>query len=128
MRRWLFAQLALRLTLGSSQRSAVSSRFLAESRKLKAESGRNPRRFKWIAGIVAALVIATFGAHAQGGIELRGNLSANDTEREEGYFAVAQDTVLMVRPGSEMHQWLKQHAGQTVRLVLEPSETRAQGQ
>ena len=74
--------------------------------------------------LIAALIIATLTVKAQGGVELRGNLSANDTEREEGYFAVAQDTVLMVRPGSELHQWLKEHSGQTVRLVVEPAPTK----
>jgi len=29
--------------------------------------------------------------------------------------------VLMVRPGSPEHQWLKAHAGQTVRLIVEPA-------
>ena len=76
---------------------------------------------RWLLYMLAALMLATWSVGAQSGIELRGNLSANDTEREEGYFAVAQDTVLMVRPGSELHQWLKQHSGQTVRIVMEPA-------
>lgn len=80
------------------------------------------RRWLWL--LVAVVVLATFGIRAQSGIEFRGNLSANDTEKEEGYFAVAQDTVLMVRPGSELHQWLKEHSGQTVRIVVEPAATR----
>ncbi len=79
---------------------------------------------RWVSYLVVGLVIATFGVRAQTGIELRGHLSANDTERAEGYFAVAQDTVLMVRPGSELHQWLKDHTGQTVRVVVEPAATR----
>ena len=75
---------------------------------------------RWVLYLVAAFIIATLGLHAQGGVELRGHLTANDTERAEGYFAVAQDTVLMVRPGSELHEWLKSHAGRNVRIVLEP--------
>jgi hypothetical protein len=74
--------------------------------------------------VVAAFLVATFGVNANNGIEVRGNLSANDTEREEGYFAIAQDTVLMVRPGSEAHRWLKANSGRTVRIVIEPAETR----
>lgn len=74
--------------------------------------------------LLAVVVLATFGARANGGIELRGQLSANETEMQEGYFAVAQDTVLMVRPGSQLHQWLKQHSGQTVRILIEPAATR----
>jgi hypothetical protein len=74
--------------------------------------------------LIAAFVLMTLGLRAQSGIELRGNLSANDTEMQEGYFAVAQDTVLMVRPGTQLHQWLKQHSGQTVRIVVEPAATQ----
>jgi hypothetical protein len=79
---------------------------------------------RWLLFLILALAIATLGVRANSGIELRGNLSANETELKEGYFAVAQDTVLMVRPGSELHTWLKDHAGQTVRIVVEPAATR----
>jgi hypothetical protein len=79
---------------------------------------------RWLLYLLAIIVIATLGVRANNGIELRGSLTANDTEKQEGYFAVAQDTVLMVRPGSELHNWLKAHAGQTVRLVVEPAATR----
>jgi hypothetical protein len=75
--------------------------------------------------LIAALVfLGSLGIRAHSGLELRGNLNANDTEREEGYFALAQDTVLMVRPGTPEHQWLKAHAGQTVRIIVEPAGTR----
>ncbi len=73
--------------------------------------------------VAAATLVATLGLGAQDGVELRGQLSANETERNEGYFAVAQDTALMVRPGSPLHQWLKEHAGQTVRIAIEPGTT-----
>jgi hypothetical protein len=69
----------------------------------------------------AIFFLGSLGIHAQNGLELKGNLNANDMEREEGYFALAEDTVLMVRPGSPEHQWLKAHAGETVRLVVEPA-------
>jgi hypothetical protein len=72
----------------------------------------------------AVFILGSLSAGAQSGLELRGNLNANDTEREEGYFALAQDTVLMVRPGSAEHKWLKAHAGQQVRIVVEPAGTR----
>jgi hypothetical protein len=74
--------------------------------------------------ILIALIVTTLVVRANGGIELRGNLNANETEMQEGYFAVAQDTVLMVRPGSDLHKWLKDHQGQTVRIVVEPAATR----
>jgi hypothetical protein len=74
--------------------------------------------------LLFALVLMSLAVRANGGIELRGHLSANDTELQEGYFAVAQDTVLMVRPGSPLHQWLKEHQGQSVRVVVEPATTK----
>lgn len=77
-----------------------------------------------LALILFALLVMTFAVRANGGIELRGHLSANDTEMQEGYFAIAQDTVLMVRPGSELHQWLKRHQGQPVRVLIEPAATQ----
>jgi hypothetical protein len=77
-----------------------------------------------LALILIALLAMTLVMRANGGIELRGHLNANETEMQEGYFAVAQDTVLMVRPGSDLHRWLKQHHGQTVRIVVEPATTR----
>ena len=74
--------------------------------------------------IVLALIVMTLAIRANGGVELRGHLSANETEMQEGYFAIAQDTVLMVRPGSQLHNWLKEHQGQVVRIVVEPAATR----
>jgi hypothetical protein len=73
--------------------------------------------------LAAGMLVATLGLAAQDGAELRGLLNANETERNEGYFSVAQDTAIMVRPGSPLHQWLKDHSGQTVRVVIEPADT-----
>lgn len=74
--------------------------------------------------VVLAVIAMTLAVRAGNGFEIRGPLTANDTEIQEGYFAIAQDTVLMVRPGSELHRWLQAHAGQTVRIVVEPDATR----
>lgn len=76
-----------------------------------------------LALVLFALLLMTFALRANGGIELRGHLSANETEMQEGYFAVAQDTVLMVRPGSPLHEWLKQNQGKIVRVLVEPAAT-----
>jgi hypothetical protein len=71
--------------------------------------------------LLMAAVFFLGNLSAQSGLQISGSLNANDTEREEGYFALAQDTVLMVRPGSPEHQWLKAHAGQQVKIVVEPA-------
>jgi hypothetical protein len=73
--------------------------------------------------VTVLVMLLTLSVRANNGFEVRGQLSANETEMQEGYFAVAQDAVLMVRPGSPLHRWLKEHAGQTVRVVVEPSAT-----
>lgn len=78
---------------------------------------------RWIFVVLLTLMAATFGVAANGGFEVRGQLTANETEAQEGYFAIAEDTVLMVRPGSELHRWLKAHAGRSVRVVVEPAPT-----
>jgi hypothetical protein len=80
---------------------------------------------RWTVFLGAALVVASLDLGARDGAELRGQLTANETERNEGYFSVAQDTALMVRPGSPLHQWLKDHAGQTIRIVIEPAASDA---
>jgi hypothetical protein len=79
------------------------------------------RRFVIV--LFLAVLVLALARGTQSGIEFRGSLSANETELQEGYFAVAQDTVLMVRPGSQQHAWLKAHAGQTVRILVEPATT-----
>jgi hypothetical protein len=71
--------------------------------------------------ITIGFAAAGFAAGAHSGIELKGELSASETEAEEGYFAIAADTMLVVRPGSPMHRWLRERAGQPIRLVLEPA-------
>jgi hypothetical protein len=78
---------------------------------------------RWILFVAAGTLTATLGIGAQNGAELRGQLSANETERNEGYFSVAQDTAIMVRPGSPLHQWLKEHTGRTVKITIEPGTT-----
>jgi len=61
------------------------------------------------------------GAAAQEGFVLLGRLSATDQEADEGYFAIDQQTMLVVKPGSELHAYLKAQAGKRVRLIVEPA-------
>lgn len=50
----------------------------------------------------------------------RGMLGATQQEAEEGYFALGRDTMVVVKPGSPLHGWLKSHLGQDVRLTIAP--------
>jgi hypothetical protein len=72
----------------------------------------------WVA---AALVAGLSGgaALASQAVTVQGQLSATEQEADEGYFAVGQDTMLVVKPGSGLHDWLKARRGQRLRLTLE---------
>jgi hypothetical protein len=61
-----------------------------------------------------------FTVAAQEGFVLAGRLSATDQEADEGYFAIDQQTMLVVKPGSELHAYLRGHAGKRVRITVEP--------
>jgi hypothetical protein len=57
---------------------------------------------------------------AQEAFSLAGRLSATDQEADEGYFAIDQETMLVVKPGSQLHAYLKGQAGKRVRITVEP--------
>jgi hypothetical protein len=59
------------------------------------------------------------------GITHTGQLSAAEHEADEGYFNVGQDTTIMVKPGTELHAWLKGHNGERVRIAIE-TDTESQ--
>jgi hypothetical protein len=79
----------------------------------------------WVA---AALVIGLLGgaAVASQAITVQGQLSATEQEADEGYFAVGQDTTLVVKPESALHDWLKARRGQRLRVTLVEVETGTQ--
>ena len=45
---------------------------------------------------------------------------ATDQEAQEGYFALDSATMIVVKPGSEIHAYLRSKVGQRVRLTIEP--------
>ena len=57
----------------------------------------------------------------QGGFSLAGRVSATDQEAQEGYFAIDQQTMIVVKPKSALHNYLKGKVGQRVRITVEPS-------
>jgi hypothetical protein len=57
---------------------------------------------------------------AQEGFVLVGRLSATDQEADEGYFAIDQQTMIVVKPGSDLHTYLRGVAGKRVRITIEP--------
>ena len=66
-------------------------------------------------GVFVGVAIA-----AQQGFTIRGRIGATDQEAQEGYFAVDNQTMIVVKPGSELHGYLRSRVGQRVRISIEP--------
>jgi len=76
------------------------------------------RRLVVLGAIVGFLVMSLVAA-AQEGFTVSGRLGATDQEAQEGYFAVDQQTMIVVKPGSELHAYLKGKVGRRVRITVE---------
>ena len=50
--------------------------------------------------------------------EVAGHFSATDQEAEEGYFALGQEVMLVVKPGSHFHSILKSLVGKEIRFLV----------
>ena len=66
------------------------------------------------------MLLAGMGYAAQQGFTIRGRLGATDQEAQEGYFAVDNQTMIVVKPGSDLHAYLRTRVGQRVRITIEP--------
>lgn len=73
-----------------------------------------------LAALTGTLLLG-WAAAAQEGFVMTGRVSATDQEADEGYFAIDQQTMVVVKPGSELHAYLRGQAGKRVRLVVEPA-------
>lgn len=70
---------------------------------------------------VMAIVVCGWTMHANApGFYLTGELSATDTEREEGMVALGNDVVLIVRDKPIYDRQIAPMIGLTVRLVVMP--------
>ena len=76
------------------------------------------RRLVVILMILALLVAGV--ALAQQGFTLRGRVGATDQEAQEGYFAIDNQTMIVVKPGSDLHNYMRARVGQRVRVTIEP--------
>ena len=74
-----------------------------------------------VGGLIVAVGLAGAVAAAQDAFSLAGRVSATDQEAQEGYFAVDQQTMIVVKPNSAMHAYLKSKVGQRVRITVEPA-------
>jgi hypothetical protein len=75
-----------------------------------------------IVGLVVLLgvMLAGLATAAQDGFSLGGRISATDREAQEGYFAIDQQTMIVVKPNSPLHNYLKAKVGQRVKVTVEP--------
>ncbi len=69
----------------------------------------------FLAVLLMGLVVA-----AQEGFSVSGRIGATDQEAQEGYFAIDNQTMIVVKPGSQLHAYLKSKVGQRVRITIEP--------
>ena len=73
-----------------------------------------------VATAVVGLFLAGLGLAAQQGFAMHGRLGATDQEAQEGYFAIDSQTMIVVKPGSDFHRYLRSKVGQRIRLSIEP--------
>jgi hypothetical protein len=77
------------------------------------------RRLLVVVTLLGTLLVG-LGVAAQEGFVLSGRLSATDQEADEGYFAIDQQTMIVVKPGSDLHAFLRGQSGRRVRITVEP--------
>jgi hypothetical protein len=73
--------------------------------------------------LMLALLLLGLGrlTHAGDRLEIAEFLTATDQEALDGYFGLGGDTMVVVKQDSGLQRWLKGHAGQRVRVTLEPA-------
>ena len=78
------------------------------------------RRLVMLMALIGTLFAGLAAAAAQHGFSLAGRLGATDQEAQEGYFAIDNQTMIVVKPGSDFHAYLKTKVGQRVRITVQP--------
>ena len=73
-----------------------------------------------VVAMAVTVLLAGLALAAQQGFTVRGRLGATDQEAQEGYFAIDGQTMIVVKPGSEAHAYLRSRVGQRVRITIDP--------
>ena len=73
-----------------------------------------------ITWVLALVVLLGLSVAAQQGMTITGRLGATDQEAQEGYFAIDAQTMIVVKPGSDLHAYLRARVGQRVKVTIEP--------
>ncbi len=66
------------------------------------------------------LLLSGLALAAQQGFSVIGRVGATDQEAQEGYFAIDNQTMIVVKPGSDLHNYMRARVGQRVRVTIEP--------
>jgi hypothetical protein len=69
---------------------------------------------------LVGLALSGLAYAAQQGFTLTGRVGATDQEAQEGYFAIDNQTMIVVKPGSDLHNYMRARVGQRVRVTIEP--------
>ena len=77
-------------------------------------------RWRALLMVLVGVMLAGLIAAGQQGFSVSGRLSATEQEAQEGYFAVDSQTVIVVKPNSEFHAYLRARVGQRIRVTVEP--------
>jgi len=72
-----------------------------------------------LVALVVGIVAGGAAMASQASIAVQGQVSATEQESDEGYFAVGGDTMVVAKPESALHHWLRTHNGQQVRVTIE---------
>lgn len=78
----------------------------------------------WLAAALLLIGVGIGRAYDRSETVLNVQVSSADHETEEGYFTLGEQATVMVKPGSELFQFLHRHKGQKVKIVLSQSEDR----
>ena len=74
----------------------------------------------WLGAVAVVLLWAGWAVAAQQGFSLTGRIGATDQESQEGYFAIDNETMIVVKPNSAWHTYLRSKVGQRVTVTIEP--------
>ena len=78
---------------------------------------------RWLVLLMLGVLIAgALRLAAQQSYTVSGRIGATDQEAQEGYFAIDNQTMIVVKPGSEFHAYLRGRVGQRVRVTIEPDQ------
>ena len=74
---------------------------------------------RWSILVAALVVLLGLTAVAQQAMTVSGRLGATEQEAQEGYFAVDPQTMIVVKPGTDIHAYLRARVGRRVRVTIE---------